>query len=317
MQHQPLAGIEADAEAPFLPAHLVALDDEARAGRLDDFQRFHVIAEDAAIASGIVAVEHRHVGHAIVVNTQNLGAIEIDHGAQSLDGMGIAVVVLLAAVPTESVRQPPALLVRQPIVAGRPGIDLDILDVDNAAPGQCRAKAGIGPGHLAHQRDVVDQDPRPDAGNVPPVDNLVRDEVDPGFPDLAVGTVEGADERLARKRCAGAKALHHALVRFVQGDGLEHHAGPEIVGRADSRGRTADLARRQRIERMIGRRVRAGLGDGIGHAASLDVRYRRLVQTAGRRQQGKQQKKSHIFRVGGCSNWLAIYRRLLTMPRLP
>ena len=199
MQNQSLARIEADAEAPFLPANLVALDDEARAGRLHDLQRLDVVAESGAIACRVVAVLHRDVGLAIIVDAQNLGPVEIDHGAKPLDRMGIAVVVLLAPVPAEGVREPPALLVRQAVIAGRPGVDLDVVDVGDAAFGQRRPKARIGPGHFADQSDVVDQDARPHAGHMPPVDDLIRDEIDPRLEDLAIGAVERADEGLARK----------------------------------------------------------------------------------------------------------------------
>ena len=39
VKHQPLAGVEADSKAPFLPAHLVAVDLKAGAFRLSDLKR--------------------------------------------------------------------------------------------------------------------------------------------------------------------------------------------------------------------------------------------------------------------------------------
>ena len=151
----------------------------------------------------------------MVVDAQDLGAVEIDHGAQPLDRMGVGVVVLLAAIPAERMAEPPALLVRQAVVAGRPGIDLDVLEVGDAALGERRPEARIGPGDFADQRDVVDQDARPHARHVPPVDDPVGDEIDPCLEDLAVGAVEGADEGLARegRRPAGNRAPRSSRVR--------------------------------------------------------------------------------------------------------
>ena len=46
MEDQSLARVEADAEAPFLPAHFITLDREARTVRLHDLERLHVVPED-------------------------------------------------------------------------------------------------------------------------------------------------------------------------------------------------------------------------------------------------------------------------------
>src|SRR5882757_1178459 len=112
MQHQSFARIEANPQTPFLPANLVALDDEAWASRLHDFQRLHILPEIGAITRRIVAVLHRDVDLAIIVDAQNLCPVQIDDGTKSLDGVGIAVVILLVPVPAESMREPPALFIR-------------------------------------------------------------------------------------------------------------------------------------------------------------------------------------------------------------
>src|SRR5436189_170766 len=44
VKHQPLTGIKADSKAPFLPAHLVAVDLKAGAFRLSDLKRPQVAA---------------------------------------------------------------------------------------------------------------------------------------------------------------------------------------------------------------------------------------------------------------------------------
>ena len=268
---RPFARVEADPEPPLLPAHLVALDREARAVRLDDLQRLDVVAEDGAIAGGVVAALPRQVGRAVIVDAQHLGAVEVDHGAQALDRMGVGIVVLLGAVPAERMAEPPAGLVGQAVVAGRPGIDLDVLEIGDAALGERRAEPRIGAGDLADQRDVVDQDARPHAGDGPPVDDRVGHEMDPRLEDRAVGAVEGADERLAREGPTRLEAANDVLRRLAQGDGLEHHAGAEIVRRAHRRRGPPDLVRRQRIERVVGRRDRPGFGNGVWHAGSSTV----------------------------------------------
>ena len=199
MQHQSFARIEAHPETPLLPANLVAFDDETRTGRLHDFQRLYIVTESGAIARGIIAVLHRDVSPAIIIDAQNFRPIQVDHGTKSLDGMGVAVVILLIPVPAERVREPPAFLIWQSVIACRPGVDLNIFDVSNATFGQCRSKTRIGSGHFSHQSYVIEQDTWPHAGHMPPIDDPIRDEIDPGFPDFAIGPVESAHERLARK----------------------------------------------------------------------------------------------------------------------
>jgi hypothetical protein len=113
-------------------------------------------------------------------------------------------------------REPPALFVRQAVVARRPGIDLDVVDVGDAAPGQRGAEARIGARDLADQHDVVDTGcaaaRRARAASRRPC----RREIDARLQDLAVGAVEGADEGLARERTPRPEACHHVLARFGQ-----------------------------------------------------------------------------------------------------
>ena len=168
-------------------------------------------------------------------------------------------------------REPPALFVRQAIIARRPGIDLDIVDVGDAAFGQGRSETRIGSGHLADQHDVVEQNTRPRAGHMPPIDNLISDEIYPALPDLTIAAIERAHEGFAGKAHPWAEAVHHALVRFAQADGLEQHAGSEIMGGPHRGRRETDLARRQRVERMGRPSNGSGFCNAILHADPLDV----------------------------------------------
>ena len=124
---------------------------------------------------------------------------------------------------------------------------MNVFDIGDAALGQCLPKPRIGPGHFPDQSYVIQQNAGPNAGNVPPVDDLICDEIDPRFPNLAISSVEGTNERFAWKRRSRAETLHRAFFRFVQRDGLEHHARSEIVLGPNCSGRAANLARRQRI----------------------------------------------------------------------
>src|SRR4029079_11705167 len=163
------------------------------------FQRFYIVAESGTKACGIIAILHGDVSSAIIIDSQNFRPIQVDHGTKSLDGVCVAVVMLLIPVPAERVREPPAFLIWQAVIACRPRVDLNIFDVNNATFGQCRPKTRISAGHFSHQSYVIEQDTWPHAGYMAPIDDPIRDEIDPGFPDFAVGPVECAHERLARK----------------------------------------------------------------------------------------------------------------------
>ena len=147
-------------------------------------------------------------------------------------------------------REPAAFFVRQAIIARRPGVDLNLFNVGDTAPDQRRPKTWIGPGHFSHEKDVVDQDTRPHAGHMPPIDDPIRDKIDSGFPDLAVGPVESAHKGLTRKDRPRLYVKHRALVGFVQADGLKHHTRPEIMRCTYGGCGAADFIRCQWIQRM-------------------------------------------------------------------
>jgi hypothetical protein len=82
MERQPLAGVEADDEAPFLPAHLVAVDLEARPLRLGDLQRLDVGAEIGTRVGGVVPLLRRQRPVAVFLDADHLHRVQIDDGPQ-------------------------------------------------------------------------------------------------------------------------------------------------------------------------------------------------------------------------------------------
>ena len=101
---------------------------------------------------------------------------------------------------------------------------------------------------------------------MPPIDDPIRDKIDLGFPDLAVGPVESAHEGLARKDRTRLYVKHRALVGFVQADGLEHHTRPEIMRCTYGGCGAADFIRCQWIQRMPRWCNGAGFCNSILHA---------------------------------------------------
>ena len=272
MQHQPLARIEADAKAPLLPAHLVALDGEARAVRLHDLQRLYVVAESAAVAGRVVAVLHRDVGLAIIVDAQNLGPVEIDHGAKPLDRMGVAVVVLLAAIPAERMREPAG----PPRPAGRncrPTTGSTWTFSMSVMPRLASAARKRGSARATSPTSVMSSIRM--RGRTPGTcrQSTTRSATRSTRASKTLPLVRSkAHTKASRAKAApGLAVVHHALVRFVQADGLEHHARPEIVRCAHSRRGAADLVRRQRVQRMLRRCNGASFCNGIQHEDPLDV----------------------------------------------
>ena len=93
MQHQPLARIEADAEAPALPVHAPAIDGEADAFGLGDPDRFDVVAELADILALIVPHGLRHRHDPGIVDAHDLLLVQIDQRRKPFDRMRIGIVV--------------------------------------------------------------------------------------------------------------------------------------------------------------------------------------------------------------------------------
>src|SRR5262249_42729718 len=128
VEDEPLPRREADAQAPLLPADLVALDREARALGLRDLDRPEIVARGAR-ARTVLAATGRDRDGAVVDDLEHLAAVEVDEPDDALDRPRVAVAVRVRADPRERAAEA-APLVR--VVAPRPGrdrVDADKVEV--------------------------------------------------------------------------------------------------------------------------------------------------------------------------------------------
>ena len=99
--------------------------------RLGDLDRAQVVAVGAPAAVAVVAVLGRHRQHAVVVDPDDLHAVEIDDRDEAADRARVAVVAgQIAAQPGERTPDAPVRLLEAP---DRPGVDHDRLEVVHAA----------------------------------------------------------------------------------------------------------------------------------------------------------------------------------------
>src|SRR5207248_793590 len=89
---QAFAGIEADDEAPLLPAHLIAIHSEAGPFRLRDVDGLDVLALVVDAVGGVVAIDGWQRPMAVFLDADDFHLVEIDDGPQAFDGPDVAVV---------------------------------------------------------------------------------------------------------------------------------------------------------------------------------------------------------------------------------
>ena len=207
----------------------------------------------------------------MIIEAHHLLRIEIDDRAQALDGPHITVVVLAGLQPTEGVQEPLALFLGHAVVARRPGIDHDEVDIGDAAFLQRFAKARIGLDRFLAFEEFLEHDARLNARDMGPARDLACRERDDGLVGLGGCAVEGADERLPRHGIAGLVGAHQRLVGLLQHDGLEAHALADMAGRPEEADRPAHLVGRQWIEGVSGRGLRHCRRRGFGRRGHRDL----------------------------------------------
>src|SRR5580693_5893693 len=246
VQHEPFARRKADAEPPATPLDSPAIDSEAGTLRLDDFDGLEIRSPTLLEARCEIAFVARHWNDAEIVDPQHLAAIDVDKGAQPLDGVSILIVVRVVAYPRDRLDQAAADLIWMPEHATGPRIAAHQRHVGDASLGECREKIGMRLGNLLGQQEFVrgDARSRPWAWHAA-LDGSARQRYDRFEKVTRRDVVEGYEG------ASGRRPAHFKIL--VQDDSLEPHPRAEVVRGLDDRGRKGDLAGRQRIERM-GRR---------------------------------------------------------------
>ena len=272
VQHEALAGVQRDAHLPLLPLQQVAVERERDAFGLDDVERLEV---GARVRRGVLAVEAQRGGRdrhgGLFEHLQHLVVEQVDDGHDALNGPSVAVVVLGVAQVGDGLEDAVFGLPLVAEVAGRPGVDLDRLELlvgdalalHRGAPRGVVLDGLLGAPELLHQReglDVVARRPRFDG---------VAAEVDDGFMGVAVGGVVGDQEGAALDRVTGGVAAHDRLVGLVQRDEREADGGLSAgVSRGKGRG-SRDFVAGKRVKRVSGsdRGISQNFGDHVGSSS--------------------------------------------------
>ena len=224
-EHQAFERVHAHPHRPLLPADQVALHLEARALRLGDLQRFEVAPERPVVLGVVAARLGRERHDAEVDDLEHLATPHVDVGHETLEGAGVAVVLLRLAQIGQAARDATVLLVGQAERAGRPGIDLHEGAVDDAAPveGRIPLVALVQRGehhdrlldlerrpHATHDLPVVDGPPRHRDDRLGHVGRRALDQVHP-------------DPAVLGEGFAGIGGAHRLLRGFTETEVGEAH----------------------------------------------------------------------------------------------
>ena len=256
VQHQAVHRVNTYPERPVLPRDGVAFHHEARPFGLADGQRLRRRAQ-RRLAGGVVAPVFRRQGRrAVILQVRHAPGGEVHMRDEPLHRTGVAVVRLVFAHEGDgAVRAVAFRNARMPIAAGRPRIDLHMLEAVHAALSHGRLPAGIRLGDAHRFHHVGETDGRLPCG----------DAVNPHFAsDQIHHGIESAIRRLrvvvadqphpARRRLAGLPRLQQRFRRLRQRHRGKRGAGTEA--RPEQRRGTLDLRRRKRRQRVVRQFVR-------------------------------------------------------------
>ena len=239
---------------PALPREHAAVEREPRPLGLRDLERRDVVAQRGRGEHVVVAALGRDRDDAVVVDAQHLEPVEVDEHDHSVDRVRPFAVARLRLDERDAAPEPLPRLLGRPEMAGRPCVDLDRVEVGDAAAGHRRLELGMVAHELLGLHQLRDDGHRLHVRPLAPVPDGGRAERDDGLDGLLGIAVE--DDHLGRPRgrcAAGCPREDDVLGRLEQGDGDEARALAERrearVG-AQARRDLADLRRGQRIERV-------------------------------------------------------------------
>jgi hypothetical protein len=248
VQHQPLPGGEPDAERPVGPADVVALDLERRPFRLGDLDRLQVRARRADVLGQVVAGLLRDRDEVPVLHGQHLPGVEVVDDDEVLGRMRVRVVPRVQPRVDQRPDQPAPLVV-DAVVAGRPWLDADQVQVGHPAATQRLDHPGVGLARLLGLAELVQHDRRLRRHRqLRPLGGDPGVQVDHGLEGPAGAAVDEDGERLADHRLRRRDQL--PLVRLAQA----HRDEPEALRLGGSLpehlDRAGDLLGGQRVERV-------------------------------------------------------------------
>src|SRR5580693_435302 len=222
VQHEPFARGEADAEPPAAPLDSPAIDSETRTLRLDDFDGLEIRSPTLLETRCEIAFVAWHRNDAEIVDPQHLAAINVDKGAQPLDGVSILIVVRVVAYPRDRLDQAAADLIRMAEHATGPRIAAHQRHIGDAPFAERSEKIGMRLGDLLGQQEFVRGDARPRAWAWrAALDGSARQRYD---------RLEKVARRDVVEGCEGASGRRPARFKIlVQDDSLEPHPRAEVV----------------------------------------------------------------------------------------
>ena len=262
VQHQALARCEADPEAPLLPPHLVAVDIEAGAIRLDDLELAEVRARAPRHVGHVVRVgegldrvvggPRRNGDRAVVGDLEDLHLVQVEERDQVLDRARVAVVGGIPPHPGEGPDGPPATgLVVRAVVARGPGIHHRQLEVRDPPRAYGLLPVGVGLDRALACHQLVDGDRGLDVGPFAPRAKLAGGQRDHRLDGRPAGPLPQHHHDLTVDRAARLVAQHDLLGRLFERHAVHPHARSQPVLRVQDRRRRLDLLGGQRRQRVL------------------------------------------------------------------
>ena len=136
VENEALVRVERHAERPARPADVVAVDDEARALRLHDLQRFEVGAHRPDVGGQVRPRVGGHGDDAEVDDLEHLARALVEERDHTFDRLGVAVVGVLVPQVRDAPGDPTPGLVLGTERARGPGVDLHEVEVLDAPAAQ-------------------------------------------------------------------------------------------------------------------------------------------------------------------------------------
>src|SRR5262245_22840782 len=236
-------------EAPPLPLDLAVIDLKAHSGRLAHGQWFRKLSQ---WADRFLVVIRRASGNRhdpAVGELQYFPGIQVNISHDAFNGTRVGVAVF-ALIERHCTKNPLTLFVREAELARRPGIQLDILKIGDAALANGFLPGGILAHNLLQQFIILVHKARLHSLHGPPRQNLASIQVDNRLGG-GVGVPFVNDyEGLPPYRCSRLVGQHFAFGRFVEHYDREAACLSHLTAALQYRDRHGYLVFSQRLERM-------------------------------------------------------------------
>ena len=250
VQDETLALVEADAQTPLLPAHLPAVDLEARALGLDDLERTQVVAQRTHCVGGVVPGRPRDGHLAVILDPDHLHRLQVDDRMETPDGMRVGIVVAVMADPHGSPGEPQVTLLLRCKVTERPELDVEEIEILDAACGESVPEGRVG----LHGRDALldlgEDHWRLHTRYRPPGAHRPRGHREHRLVRLTGDRVVDDGERLALRGPPRVEREHGRFRWLVERDAHDPVRVAHLAFRAEQLDGDPKLVGAQRVERM-------------------------------------------------------------------